>query len=201
MKCKQYHNLLMQHFDRTLVGPQRESLDQHLLSCPRCRALHDDLVGILSTLENVAPAEPEPILSTLENVAPAEPEPELEGLVLSRVMSLPAQPDRVRKTSPRVVYGALAGLAALLFLVLGLSVQNMGYLDLLLAGRDYVYWSSMVLVVLQTAYGIASGLLPVDLSAAFREIQTVSVLAMLMLALVAVKAAFARLTGENPDMP
>jgi len=186
MKCKQYHNLLMQHFDRTLVGPQRESLDQHLLSCPRCRALHDDLVGILSTLENVAPAEPEP---------------ELEGLVLSRVMSLPAQPDRVRKTSPRVVYGALAGLAALLFLVLGLSVQNMGYLDLLLAGRDYVYWSSMVLVVLQTAYGIASGLLPVDLSAAFREIQTVSVLAMLMLALVAVKAAFARLTGENPDMP
>jgi len=114
-------------------------------------------------------------------------------------MSLPAQPDRVRKTSPRVVYGALAGLAALLFLVLGLSVQNMGYLDLLLAGRDYVYWSSMVLVVLQTAYGIASGLLPVDLSAAFREIQTVSVLAMLMLVIMTVRAVFARLTGENPD--
>jgi hypothetical protein len=186
MKCDRYHNLLMRHFDRKLEGPQAESLDRHLLSCPRCRALRDDLVGILDTLENVAPVEPEP---------------ELEGLVLGRVMSLPAQPDRGHKTSRRVIYGTLAGLAALLFLTVGLSIQNMGYLDLLLAGRDYVYWSSMVLVGLQTAFGIASGLLPVDLSEAFREIQTVSVVAMLMLVTVAVKAAFGRLTGENPDMP
>jgi predicted anti-sigma-YlaC factor YlaD len=184
MKCDRYHSLLMQHFDRKLEGPQRELLDRHLLSCPRCRALRDDLVGILGTLENVAPMEPEP---------------QLEGLVLGRIMSLPNQGDRGRKTSQSVVYGTLAGLAALLFLTVGLSVQNMGYLDLLLAGRDYVYWFSMVLVVLQTAYGIASGLLPVDLSAAFREIQTVSVLAMLMLVIMTVRAVFARLTGENPD--
>jgi hypothetical protein len=101
---------------------------------------------------------------------------------------------------PKAVYGTLAGLAALLLIVLGLSVQSVGYLDLLLAGQDYLYWSSTILVSLQIAYGIVSGLFPADALEALQEIQAVSLLAVFMLILVALKAAIARPTGENPDM-
>jgi hypothetical protein len=140
------------------------------------------------------------ILNTLEYAVPVEPEPDLERLALNRVMSLPAQPAGDRNALLKVLYGTLAGWAALLLLVLGLSLQNMDYLDLLLAGSDYVNWFSSLLVNLQIAYGIVSGLFPADVSAAFREIQAISVLAMVMLVLVAVKTAFVRLTGDNPDM-
>lgn len=184
MKCDRYHNLLMRYFDHELDGHEQEALDQHLHSCPRCRALRDDLAGILNTLESVVMVEPEP---------------DLERLVMNRVMSLSAYPYEDRITLPKLIYGTLAGLASLLFLMLGLSVQNMGYGDLILAGRDCVYWSSAILVHLQIAYGIVSSLFPEDISAAFREIQVASVLAVFVLVLVAVKTAVARLTVEGTD--
>ncbi len=184
-KCGRYHDLLMRYFDHELTRRNREALDQHLHSCQRCRALRQDLAGILNTLENTVPMEPDA---------------DLERLVLNRIMSMPAGPERDRDRVPKVLYGTLAALAALFLLMLGLSFQGMGYLDLVLAARDYTYWSSALLVGLQIAYGTVSGLFPADVFEASREILAVSVLAASTLVFVAVKAAFARLTASDPDM-
>jgi hypothetical protein len=182
MKCDRYHNLLMRHFDHELEGRDREALDRHLLSCRRCRALREDLTGILDTLEDVVPVEPDA---------------DLERLVLDRIMSLPAAPEKGRDTLPKVLYGTLTALAALLFLVLGLSFQGMGYLDLVLAAEDYTYWFSALLVNLQIAYGIISGLFSVDVFEASREILAVSVLSFSVLLLMAMKAAFRGLAASE----
>jgi hypothetical protein len=184
-KCDRYQGLLMGYFDHEADGPEREVLDRHLDSCSHCRALRDDLTGILKTLENGVPPEPEPYLETL---------------VLDRVMSLPVQREGDRNRSLKVVYGTLGGLAALLSLGLVLSVEDIGYRDLLLAGRDYLYWSTAIIVDLQIAYELVSGLFPVDIYALFREVQVASMLAVLMSLVVAVKVAFSRFTAKDPHM-
>jgi hypothetical protein len=176
MKCDRYQNLLMRHFDRELTGRDQEALDRHLLSCQPCRVLKEELSGILGTLESVAPMGPDA---------------DLERLALDEIMSLPAPRRTDRDTPTKVVYGSLAGLAALLFLVLGLSFQDMGYPDFVAAARDYTYWSSALLAALQIVYGIISGLFQVDLFEASREILAAYVLAVSMLLFVALKAAFA----------
>jgi hypothetical protein len=176
----------MRYFDHELARRDQEVLDQHLHSCRGCRALRQDLTGILNTLENAVPMEPDA---------------DLEKQVLDRIMSMPAGPKGDRDTLPKVAYGTLAGLAALFLLILALSFQSMGYVDLMMAARDYAYWSSAFLVNLQIAYEIVSGLFPVDVVEASREILAVSVLAVFVLLLVAVKTALARSAAENPDMP
>jgi hypothetical protein len=183
MKCDRYQNLLMRHFDHELEGRDREDLDRHLLSCRRCRALREDLTGILGALEDVVPVEPDA---------------DLERLVLDRIMSLPAAPVRSRDPLPKVFFGTLAALTALLFLVLGLSFQGVGYLDLVLAAEDYTYWLSGFFVNLQIAYGIVSGLFSVDVFESSREILAVSVVSFSVLLLMAVKAAFRGLAASEP---
>jgi hypothetical protein len=184
-KCHRYYGLLMGYFDHEIDGPEREALDRHLDSCSHCRAMRDDLAGILKTLEDGVPPEPEPYLETL---------------VLNRVMSLPVQRVGDRNRLLKAVYGALGGLAALLFLGLVLSFQDMGYPELLQAGRDYLYWSTAIIVDLQIAYGLVSGLFPLDMYAVFDEVQVASILAVLMSVIVAVKVAFGRFTAEDPHM-
>ena len=183
MECDRYHNLLMQYFDHDLASRDRDALDKHIDSCPHCRALHRELAGILNTLENAAPVEPDA---------------DLERLVLDRIMSLPSRPRTDRDILTKVLYGSLAGMAALLFLILGLSFQGMGYLDFLLKAQDYTYWSSTLLVNLQIAYGIVSGLFQADVLEASREIVAASVLVVSMLLFLAVKTAFGRLGASEP---
>ena len=185
-KCDRYQDLLMRYFDHELTRRDQEVLDRHLHSCRDCRALHQDLTGILSTLENAVLMEPDA---------------DLERRVLDRIVSMPAGPERDRDPLRKVAYGTLAGLAAVFLLMFALSFQSMGYVDLIMAARDYAYWSSAFLVNLQIAYEIVSGLLPVDVLEAAREILAISVLAVFVLLLVAVKTVFARLAAENPDVP
>jgi predicted anti-sigma-YlaC factor YlaD len=174
-KCDRYQNLLMGFFDHELEGGDREALDEHLNSCPHCRALRQDLAGILGTLENAVPAEPGA---------------DLERLVLNRIMSLPARPERERDTLSMVLYGTFATLAALLLLMLGLSFQGMDYLDLVQAVQDYTYLFSALLVNLQIAYGIVTGLFPADVLELSREMLAVSLVAAFTLLIVAMKTAF-----------
>lgn len=183
-QCDRYRDLLMRRFDRDLEGHGREALDEHLDSCPRCRALSRDLTRILGTLERTAAVEPDA---------------DLERLVLDRIMSLPALSERGRDMLPKAVFATLAGLAVLLFLVLGLSLAGMGYLDLVLAARDYADRSSALLVNVQIACDLVWGLFSADLLEASRKVLAVSVLTMTALLLAGVKAALARPAAGSPD--
>lgn len=186
LKCDKCEGLIMRYFDHDLSGHEQEKLDQHLDSCSNCRLLFSQLNGILDTLENTVPAEPEP---------------HLERLVIDRIMSLPAQTDnREQYISASLVYGSFAGIIALLLWIINLTVQDSGFPGLILTGRYYLDMFSGFMVDLQIAYQIVASLFPSEIFSLSLGVQFTFIMAVFMLAIVALKTVFAGQTGGYPDV-
>jgi predicted anti-sigma-YlaC factor YlaD len=186
LKCDKYEALIMRYFDHDFSGNEGEKLDKHLDSCPKCRLLFSQLSGILNTLENTKAAEPEP---------------HLERLVMDRIMSLPAQPNKTEQYRPvKLIYGTSAGIVALLLLVISLVVQDSGFPALILMGRYYLDLFSSFVIDLQIAYQIIAGLFPSEMFSLVITIQSIFIASVLMLAFVAMKTAFNGPAGGHPDV-
>jgi hypothetical protein len=186
LKCDKHEALIMRYFDGDLDGQERKELDQHLDSCPTCRLLSSQLSGILETLENAKPPEPEP---------------HLERLVMDRIMSLTVQPNiNEQYRSVRLIYGTSAGIAALLLWATSLIIQDGDLMDLILAGRNYLDLLAGFILDLQIAYQIAAGLFPSEIVSLFFRIQFVFVLATFTVIFVVARTAFGRSTGEYRDV-
>ena len=186
LKCDKHEALIMRYFDGDLDGQERKELDQHLDSCPSCSLLFSQLNGILDTLENTKPAEPEL---------------HLERVVMDRIMSLPAQPcNNEQYRSVRLVYGSFAGIIAMLLWTISLIVQDSGFPDLIQVGRDYLDMFSGFMVDLQILYQIVAGFFPSEMFSLVLTIQFIFITSVLMLAFVAMKIAFNGSTGEHPDV-
>jgi len=186
LKCEKYEALIMRYFDHDLSGNEQKKLDQHLDSCPSCSLLFSQLNGILDTLENTKPAEPEL---------------HLERVVMDRIMSLPAQPcNNEQYRSVRLVYGSFAGIIALLLWVVSLVVQDSGFPDLIQVGRDYLEMFSGFMVDLQILYQIVAGFFPSEMFSLVLTIQFIFIASVVMLAFVAMKIAFNGSTGGHPNV-
>lgn len=176
MKCDRHEGLLMHYFDDDLSGHEREELDQHLNSCSNCRLLLSQLRGILDTLENAKPPEPES---------------HLERLVMDRIMLLPAQPaNNEQCKSTMLVYGLSAGIIALLVWTISLTVQESAFSSLILVGRNYLDVLSGFMVDLQIVYQIVASLFPSEIFSLSLGVQFISILAVFILALVALRIVF-----------
>ena len=186
LKCEKYEALIMRYFDHDLSGNKQKKLDQHLDSCSKCRLLFSQLSGIMDTLENTKPAEPEP---------------HLERLVMDRIMSLPAEPDNNEQYSlTTLFYGSAAGIVAVLLWAISLIVQDSGLPDLIQAGKHYLDVFSGFMVDLQIVYQIVAGLFPSEMFSLVLTIQFIFIASVLMLAFVAMKTAFNGPTGGHPDV-
>jgi predicted anti-sigma-YlaC factor YlaD len=186
LKCDNYEALIMRYFDRDLSGSKQKKLDQHLDSCSECRLLFSQLSGIMDTLENTKPAEPEP---------------HLESLVMDRIMSLPAEPDNDNQYSLTTrFYGSAAGITAVLLWAISLIAQDSGLPDLIEAGKQYLDVFSGFMADLQIVYQIVAGLFPSEMLSLVLTIQSIFIVSLLMLAFVAMKTAFNGPAGGHPDV-
>jgi len=185
LKCDKCENLIMHYFDHDLSGHEQEKLDQHLDLCSNCRLLFSQLSGILGTLENTVPTEPEP---------------HLDRLVMDRIMSLPVQPSNNEKYgSTKLVYASFAGIVTLLLLVISLAVQGSSFPDLILMGRQYLDVFSDFMLDLQIVYQIVAGLFSSEIFSLVLGIQFVIMIAIFMLMFMAVRTVFSGPTGGHPD--
>jgi hypothetical protein len=182
VKCDRYENLLMRQFDHELSDDEREVLNGHLHSCPSCLLLSSDLTGILNPLETATPLEPPP---------------DLERAVLSLVESLGVVPVGNSSGPTKVVCGSLAGLLAVLCLLVGPQVLDIGLLELVAAGTRYLDWFSSILLNLQIAYQIVASLFLPAMSFVIRDIQILSVLFMLLVFVGAIRATVGERAGRN----
>ncbi len=119
MKCRRYRELVMRHFDHALGEDERERLDQHMDSCPNCRAFMEELQGILQAMETAPPVEP-----------PAE----LEKLVMNRIQSFPESPARGSNNQVKALYGSMSAAAVLLACMVTPGLHEDGIINLLLQG-------------------------------------------------------------------
>jgi predicted anti-sigma-YlaC factor YlaD len=186
LKCEKYKTLIMRYFDRDLSGSRQKKLDRHLDSCSECRLLFSQLSGIMDTLENTKPVEPEAYL---------------ERLVMDRIMLLPAEADNNNQYSlTTLFYGSAAGIAAVLLWVISLIVQDSGLSDLIQTGKQYLDVFSGYIADLQIVYQIVAGLFPSEVFSLVLIIQFIFITSVLMLAFVAMKTAFNGPTGGHPDV-
>jgi predicted anti-sigma-YlaC factor YlaD len=186
LKCEKYEVLIMRYFDRDLSGSKQKKLDRHLDSCSECRLLFSQLSGIMDTLENAKPAEPEP---------------HLERLVMDRIMSLPAETDNDNQYSlTALFYGAAAGIAAVVLWAISLIVQDGGLPGLIEVGKQCLDVFSDFMAGLQIVYQIVAGLFPSEVFLLVLTIQFIFIASVLMLAFVAMKTAFNGPTGGHPDV-
>lgn len=185
LNCSKYENLLMRYFDHDLKEREQKKLNEHLDSCPDCRLLFSQLSGILNTLENAKPAEPEP---------------DLQRLVMDRVMALPPQAENNQYRLIGVAYGLLAGVVALILLISGITIQESGFSDIILAARQYLDMISIFVMDMQIAYQIVAGMFPSEIYSLFLSIQFIFIASILMIALVAVRRTYSRQAGGHPDV-
>jgi hypothetical protein len=186
LKCNRYEDLIMRYFDHDLSRPELEKLNQHLDSCSNCRLLFSQLGGILGTLENTVPAEPEP---------------HIERLVMEQIMLIPAkQGNKELYRSVRQVYGTLAGIIAFLVWITSLTIQDWSLTDLILAARNYLDVLFGYIVDLQIVYQIVAGLFPSEIISLLFRIQFIFIIGIFMLVFLAMRTAPGRPTGANRDV-
>lgn len=142
MKCDRYHDLVMRHFDHVLDAGEEERLRLHLEACPHCRALFDDLRGILGTLET-APQ--------------GEADPGLERLVMDRLDTMPASAPGAADGIREGLYGSMGVAALLLVCVAPFEFPATGYLDLITGGIRGLSSIMEMAWIAQTVYDLASG--------------------------------------------
>jgi hypothetical protein len=186
LNCDKYEALIMRYSDHDLGGHEQEELDQHLGSCSNCRLLFSQLSGILDTLENTKPPEPEP---------------HLEKLVMDQIMRSPVKPvNNGQYKSVKLIYGLFAGIAALFLWTISLTVQDSGFSGLILAGRLHLDALSGFMLDLEIIYRIVASLFPSEISSLFLGVQFIFILAAFMLSLAALRAVFSGQTGGHLDV-
>ena len=151
MNCTRCRKLIMEHFDHAIGDRDRGLLDGHMDSCPECRALMDDLRGILPTLESAPPAEP-----------PSN----LETLVMKRIRSAaepPYGPDNLIKA----MYASMGAAAALLSFAATAGPGETGILSLLSRGAAGLNSMLAEAWKVQVAYSLLSGLISPAVSSLF----------------------------------
>ena len=62
MTCQDYKNLMMGYLDDELDAEQQKTLQQHLESCPECRAELEEFAQLKQITDDAALLEPEEIL-------------------------------------------------------------------------------------------------------------------------------------------
>ncbi len=182
-ECRGFQDLIMRCFDHDLGEGEQASLDDHVRSCEECRTMFSDLGAILATLEEACPQEPAP---------------ELERMTLARLATLPAPKRDDGLELSRFVRGTIAGLAALLVLTIGVTLQGMGIADIILAGRHYLDLASGVLTDAQIVYQIASGLFPSEVISWLMEAKLITIASMLIVLFMALRSMMTQ-TAEAGD--
>lgn len=118
MKCDKYQDLVMRHFDHLLNKDELELLNQHIDSCPDCRALMNDMNIIMLTLETAPLVEP-----------PAD----LEKMVMRQIDFLPESREHESNNMIKALYGSLSVIAVMLACIVTLGVYD-GILSLISQG-------------------------------------------------------------------
>ena len=172
MKCKGYRDLVMRHFDHALHEEERELLDQHIGSCPHCRALLGDLQGIMQTLET-APQ--------------IEPSADMEKLVMNKIHSLPATPVDGTDGFIKALHGSMSIAALLLVCAAALSLPEGGILDLISQGVRGLYSLIEMMWSVQIVYDMLSGLFSQMIALIIKTIYGVFILAGLAAAFMVIK--------------
>jgi hypothetical protein len=108
----------MRHFDHELNEEERELLEQHLASCPECRALMADLQGIMLKLET------SPMM---------EPPSHMEEMVMKRIQPMPDSQESGSNNFLKALYGSMSFIAVMLACAVTLGVQD-GILSLISEG-------------------------------------------------------------------
>jgi len=185
-ECSRVEDLIMSHFDHELSQGERRLLDGHLYSCAECRAVFSDLQGILGTLEQTTPVEPPPALVQA---------------TLDRLMALPDPACHAAPPFPQIVYGTVAGIAALLLLIVSVVVESTNLADVLLAGRHYLDLFSGVIVSTQVIYQILSSLFSPAILSWLVKGQVITVVLVVMSLFIALRTVVAGPADDNGTGP
>ncbi len=177
-ECNKYQDLIMKSFDHAINERDQELLNQHMNSCPHCRALMGDLKGIMNTLETIPQLEP-PL--------------DMENLVMNRIHSLPVYQERSAKDLLKALYGSMSVIAVVLGCVVTLGVQD-GILSLLSQGAESMNSFLENAWNFQIVYNLLSDVFSQMLASIVSTIQYVYVIA----GLAAVIAGFKKLVLTGP---
>jgi hypothetical protein len=83
MTCARAFELLSDHLEGTLGEPLRLEVEEHLLACPACRALREELAFVVEALRAYPEVEPSPTLAARAAEA---------ALRAGKVVAFPARP-------------------------------------------------------------------------------------------------------------
>jgi hypothetical protein len=172
MKCGRYHDLVMRYFDHTLNREEQESLRQHTDACPLCRALFNDMQGIVGTLET-APQ--------------VEPDPNLEKLVMDRIQSLPAFGPVDAEGFMMALYASISLAALSLVFLAALNFSEAGILELITASLRGLYSLTDNAWIARVACHVTFELFPQSIVQCINTIFGVYILAGLAAAFMVVK--------------
>ncbi len=172
MKCKRYQDLMMRHFDHALEEDERELIEKHAGSCPRCRALLGDLRGIMQILETAPPVEP-----------PSD----LEKLVMNRIQSLSTSPVNGTNNLLKALYGSMSVAAVMLASVVTQGLHEASILNLLLLWARGLYLFLENAWNFQIVYHLLSGVFSQMIFSILNTIEAVYIIAGLVAVIVGVK--------------
>jgi hypothetical protein len=162
MKCDRYQDMIMRHFDHVLIEEERKQLVQHIESCQHCRALMDDLQGIMQTLET----SPQ-----------VEPPPDLEKLVMNRIQSLPASTENSSNNFLKALYGSISIAAVMLASAFTLGLHEDSIPSIISHGATGLFSFLENVWNFQIVYNLLSGVFPQIISSISKTIQAVYIIA------------------------
>ena len=175
-ECTAFKSSSCSHFDRDISeGERRRStgIFTRARNAERCSQVAEDILG------------------TLEQTVPMEPPPALVQATLDRLMPLPDPLYRAAPPFPTIVYGTMAGIAALLLLIVSVVVESASFADVLLAGRHYLDLFSGVIVGTQVIYQILSSLFSSAILSWLVKGQVITVVLVVMSLFIALRTVVA----------
>lgn len=184
MKCNQYQELLMRHFDRDLNDSKQKLLYRHLNECPDCRNLFKDLHRILTPLETATPVEPAP---------------GLEKMILEQIKTLPAVNLNGELGLIKMIFGWLAAALVLLYMAIHLTVQDAGLYGILLQGRQYSSFLSGIALDSQIFFHVISSVFTQAIVSISRVLQNICWATILFGIVLAVRFMTAKPANPKPD--
>lgn len=163
---------MMRQFDRSLDEGERELLEQHMNSCPDCRALFRDLQGVLRTLESAPPVEP-----------PAD----LEKLVMNRIEALPVSPANGSDNLIKALYGSMSMAAAMLAFAATLGFNDTGILSFISTAAAGLNSFLEITWNFQIVYNLLTGIFSRMIFSVLSTIQAVYIIAGFTAVIVGIK--------------